>query len=58
MTADQVRSYGRTLAAAGGCAMMMWRYDYAYITKSANQDAFRDVASAAAAAPKRSCKRP
>src|SRR5262249_33681081 len=58
MTADQVRSWGRPLAAAGGCAMMMWRYDNAYITKSANQDAFRDVASATAAAARKSCKRP
>jgi len=58
MTADQVRSWGRTLAAAGGCAMMMWRYDNAYITKSANQDAFRDVASATASAARKSCKRP
>jgi hypothetical protein len=37
---------------------MMWRYDNAYITKSANQDAFRDVASATSAAPRKSCKRP
>jgi hypothetical protein len=58
MTADQVRSWGRTLAAAGGCVMFMWRYDYSYITKTANQDAFRDVASAASAAPRKSCKRP
>jgi hypothetical protein len=58
MTADQVRSWGRTLAAAGGCAMFMWRYDNAYITKQANQDAFRDVASATNAAAKKSCKRP
>lgn len=58
MTADQVRSWGRTLAAAGGCALMMWRYDNAYITKSANQDAFRDVAAATSGAPRKSCKRP
>lgn len=58
MTADQVRSWGRTLAAAGGCALMMWRYDNAYITKSANQDAFRDVAAAASAASRKSCRRP
>jgi hypothetical protein len=58
MTADQVRSWGRVLAGAGGCAMMMWRYNEAYITKSANQDAFRDVASASSAAARKSCKRP
>ena len=58
MTADQVRSWGKTLAAAGGCAMFMWRYNETYITKSANQDAFRDVATATNAAPRKSCKRP
>jgi hypothetical protein len=58
MTPDQVRTYGRTLAAAGGCLIFMWRYDNVYITKSTNQAAFKDVATAANAAPRRSCKRP
>jgi hypothetical protein len=58
MTPDQVRSYGRTLAQSGGCVMFMWRYDDAFISRSSNQDAFRDVASAATSATRRSCKRP
>ncbi|MGH7515131.1 MAG: hypothetical protein ACREOQ_19675 [Gemmatimonadales bacterium] len=58
MTPDQVKSYGRTLAAAGGCVLTMWRYDNAFISRSANQDAFRTVAAATSSATRRSCKRP
>ena len=58
MTADQVRSWGRTLASAGGCFMYMWRYDDLFISKTANQDAFRDVASVTNSVSRRSCRRP
>jgi hypothetical protein len=57
MTPDQVRSYGRAIAGSG-CVMMMWRYDNAFISKSANQDAFRDIASVTNSSPRRSCRRP
>jgi hypothetical protein len=57
MTASQVRDWGRAIGVAG-CAMQMWRYDGAFMSKSANQDAFRDVASLLASKSRRSCKRP
>jgi hypothetical protein len=55
MVPDQVRSYGKVLGPSG-CFLMMWRYSDAYMSKTANQDAFRDVASATNSAPRRSCK--
>jgi hypothetical protein len=58
MTPDQVKSYGKVLAAAGGCLLTMWKYDDAFISRSANQDAFRTLASATSSASRRSCKRP
>jgi len=57
MTADQVRSWGQAVGPAG-CTMQMWRYDDAFMSKSANQSAFRDVASLLNSKPRRSCKRP
>ena len=57
MTADQVRTYGRAVGPSG-CAMMMWRYDAAYMANSDNQLAFTDIATLAASKPKPTCKRP
>jgi hypothetical protein len=57
MTADQVRTWGRAIGPYG-CAMLMWRYDDAFMAKSANQVAFRDVASLLASKARRSCRRP
>ena len=57
MTSDQVRTYGRTIGPSG-CAMLMWRYDDAFMSKAANQSAFRDVASLLNSRPPRSCRRP
>jgi hypothetical protein len=57
MTADQVKNWGKAIGVAG-CAMQMWRYDDAFMSKSANQDAFRSVASLLASTPRRSCRRP
>ena len=57
MTADQVKNWGRAIGTAG-CAMQMWRYDGVFMSKSANQDAFRSVASLLASKPRRSCRRP
>jgi hypothetical protein len=57
MTADQVKNWGLAIGTAG-CAMQMWRYDDAFMAKSANQDAFRAVASLLSSKPRRSCRRP
>lgn len=57
MTASQVSSWGRAIGPSG-CFMIMWRYDDAFMSKSANQTAFRDVASLLATKSRRSCRRP
>ena len=57
MTSDQVRTYGRTIGTYG-CALLMWRYDGAFMSKAANQSAFGDVASLLNARPRPSCRRP
>jgi hypothetical protein len=57
MTPTQVRDFGRALATYG-CFLMMWRYDGAYMSEPANQDAFREIASLVASQPRRSCARP
>lgn len=57
MTADQVRTWGRAVGPSG-CFMTMWRYDDLFMSKSANVDAFRDVASLLATKSPRSCRRP
>ena len=56
MTADQVRTYGRTIGPSG-CALLMWRYDAAFMSNAANQSAFKDVASLLGSRPRRSCRR-
>jgi hypothetical protein len=56
MTADQVRTYGRSIGPSG-CALLMWRYDAAFMSKTANQSAFMDVASLLGSKPRRSCRR-
>jgi hypothetical protein len=57
MTAAQVREYGITLGLAG-CAMVMWRYDAAFMANAANVLAFKDIANKLATAPAKSCRRP
>jgi hypothetical protein len=57
MTPDQVRNWGEALTPYG-CVMLMWQYDAAYMSNSANQDAFKDIAALAASKPRPSCKRP
>ena len=57
MTADQVQTYGRAIGPSG-CALLMWRYDDAFMSKSANVTAFKNVASLLNSQPRRSCKRP
>ena len=57
MTPTQLREWGKALA-TDGCFLTMWRYDEAYMSEAANQDAFREVASVVASQPRRSCARP
>ena len=57
MTPDQVRTYGRTIGPSG-CALLLWRYDAAFMSNAANQSAFRDVASLLNSKPRPSCRRP
>jgi hypothetical protein len=56
MTASQVRNWGEVLGPAG-CALLMWRYDPIFFSKTDNAQAFKDVASAVAKAPARACRR-
>jgi hypothetical protein len=56
MTPTQVRDWGKALVSYG-CFLAMWRYDDAFMSKSANKDAFKSVASAARSLSRRSCKR-
>jgi hypothetical protein len=57
MTPDQVVNWGKALIGYG-CFTLLWKYDYDYMRKSANQTAFAQLASASAAKPRVSCKRP
>jgi hypothetical protein len=56
MTADQVASYGKAVGPSG-CFMMMWQYDDAFMSKSANVTAFRSVASYLATKTRKTCRR-
>lgn len=56
MTADQVRTWGKAIGPYG-CGLMAWRYDDAFMSKSANQSAFQDVASFLSAKARPTCKR-
>jgi len=56
LTASQVRQFGVALGPYG-CAMFMWKYEAAFWSKSANIQAFKDVAAKLATSPGRSCRR-
>jgi hypothetical protein len=56
MTAQQVLDVGRVLGPAG-CAMMMWRYDDAFMAHPENQQAFKDLGDFLRTLPGRSCSR-
>jgi hypothetical protein len=56
MTATQVREWSKTLGPAA-CAMIMWRYDDAFMAKAANRKAFQDASAALKNASSRSCRR-
>jgi hypothetical protein len=57
MTAQQVRDWGIALGQSG-CLMFMWRFDDAFMARTDNQQAFRDVASRLATTAAKSCRRP
>lgn len=59
MTSAQVRDFGRILGVAG-CAMVFWRYDSAFVNKSDNAQALKDVAATLATTqrPATGCARP
>jgi hypothetical protein len=56
MTADQVREFGNVLGEAG-CAMLMWRYDTAFMADPDNARAFKDLAARLGSLPRKSCSR-
>jgi hypothetical protein len=56
MTAAQVREYGLALGPIG-CALLMWRWDDAFMARTDNRAAFADVASALASLPRKACVR-
>jgi hypothetical protein len=56
MTPQQVRDWGIALGSAG-CALVMWRYDSAFMSKPVNVQAFGEVGAALARVPARSCRR-
>ncbi|HEX2251164.1 MAG TPA: hypothetical protein VHH32_12520 [Gemmatimonadales bacterium] len=56
MTAAQVRDWGILLGTVG-CGLYMWRYDGAFVSKTENQQAFRDLGNRLASLPAKSCRR-
>jgi hypothetical protein len=56
MTPAQLKAAAAALGPSA-CALLMWKYDKAFMSKSANVRAFRDVASQLAGNPRRSCRR-
>jgi hypothetical protein len=56
MSATQVREWSKLLG-SGSCAMIMWQYDATFMSKYANQQAFKAASSYLRYAPKRSCRR-
>jgi hypothetical protein len=57
MHANNVRDWG-SLLGVSGCALLMWRYEDAFMTRLDNQSAFKDVANKLVTTPGKSCKRP
>jgi hypothetical protein len=56
MTPAQVRATGYALGGSG-CALLMWRYDAAFMAKAANVKAFQDLKNSLAKNPRKSCRR-
>jgi hypothetical protein len=56
MTASDMRTWGQALLPKG-CLLLSWKFDGAFMSRSDDQQAFRDVAGQAATLPARSCRR-
>jgi hypothetical protein len=56
MTAKQVRDFGQALGPSG-CAMFMWKFDQAFLSKVAYRQAVSSVAATLARSSTRSCRR-
>jgi hypothetical protein len=56
MSPEQVREWGQLLGVAG-CALVMWRYDDAFMSNPDNQRAFADIASRLKTVPAKPCRR-
>jgi len=56
MTPAQIRSTAASLGASA-CALLMWKYDAAFMSKAANIKAFQDVRSMMARNTRKSCSR-
>jgi hypothetical protein len=57
MTAQQLRDWGTALGTSG-CALLMWKYDGTFASRSDNQDAFRSLATVLGSSPAKPCRRP
>ena len=56
MSATNVHDWGKLLGPAG-CGLMLWRYDDAFMSKSANITAFKYLASLLLNTPGKTCRR-
>jgi hypothetical protein len=56
MSATQLRDWGIKLGSAG-CALMMWKYERAYIDRPEIQGSLRDIAGALGRMPRKPCTR-
>jgi hypothetical protein len=57
MTPQQIVDWGNVLGSAGCGGLYMWRYDDAFISNSANQQAFKDLRAKLSTLPLKSCLR-
>ena len=56
MTPAQIRDWGKLIGPAG-CALLMWRYDAAFLARPENQAALSDVALTLSTLPRTGCSR-
>jgi hypothetical protein len=57
MTPQQIQDWGTLLGSAGCGGLYMWRYDDAFVSNSANQQAFKDLKAKLSTLQVRSCLR-
>jgi hypothetical protein len=56
MTAQELKDYGLVLGPAG-CGFTLWQYDSDFMSRSDNQQSFKDLAGRLATAPAKACRR-